>query len=363
MPIRFHEIDIPSPWQQALDHLCAHPGTIMILGALDTGKSTLTQVTLRALQQTGRTVAWVDCDVGQSDLGPPTTIAMAIIKPSTNLEKELPPDAMRFVGSTSPSGHLLPTVVGAHRMVQLARQRGAEAIVINTTGMVHGGPARALNLHLMDLIEPDDILALQAQSEIEHLLRPVEQQGRCRIHRLSPSAKVRSRSREARRQIRQQRFCAYFQGAPSRVFDASGLSWQNIFLGSGVRLSSEQVADVSTTLDAKVEYGEQCGDGLYLVIQGQFRGHNLYVLEEVFGVGRVSVIPLSDFENRLVGLSDAANDLLALGLLEQIDWANQTLRVLTPLPEHSLKRVKAIQFGSIRVDRFGVEYPSNRYDN
>jgi len=363
MAIRFDEIDIPLAWQQALDHLCAHPGVIMVLGALDTGKSTLTQVALHALQQAGRTVAWVDCDVGQSDLGPPTTIAMAIIQPSTNLEKELPPDAMRFVGSTSPSGHLLPTVVGTHRMVQLARQRGVEAIVINTTGMVHGGPARALNLHLMDLIQPDEILALQAQSEIEHLLRPVEQPGRGRIHRLSPSAKVRSRSREARRQIRQQRFGAYFQGAPSRVLDASRLSWQNIFLGSGERLSSEQVADVSTALDVKVEYGERCSDGLYLVVQGRFRGNNLYVLEEVFSVGRVYVIPSSDFENRLVGLSDAANDLLALGLLEQIDWANQTLHVLTPLSEQSLKRVKTIQVGSIRLDRTGVEYPSNRDDN
>jgi polynucleotide 5'-hydroxyl-kinase GRC3/NOL9 len=363
MPIRFHEIDIPSPWQQALDHLCAHPGVIMILGALDTGKSTLTQVTLHALQQTGRTVAWVDCDVGQSDLGPPTTITMTIIKPSTNLEKELRPDAMRFVGSTSPSGHLLPMLVGIHRLVQLARQRGAEAVVINTTGMVHGGPARALNLHLMDLIKPDDILALQAQSEIEHLLRPMEQQQRCRIHRLPLSQKARPWSREARRQIRQEHFCAYFQRAQSRVFDASQLSWQNIFLGSGVRLSAQQIADVSSTLDAEVVYGERCGDGLYLVVQGRFRGYNLYVLEEVFGVGRVYVIPVSDFESRLVGLSDAANDLLALGLLQQIDWANYTLQILTPLSERSLTRVKAIQFGSIRVDRFGVEYPGNRYDN
>jgi len=147
------------------------------------------------------------------------------------------------------------------------------------------------------------------------------------------------------------------------VLDASRLSWQNIFLGSGERLSSEQVADVSTALDVKVEYGERCSDGLYLVVQGRFRGNNLYVLEEVFSVGRVYVIPSSDFENRLVGLSDAANDLLALGLLEQIDWANQTLHVLTPLSEQSLKRVKTIQVGSIRLDRTGVEYPSNRDDN
>lgn len=361
MNVRLDEIDIPAAWQQALDYLCAHPGVIMILGALDTGKSTLTRAALQALQRAGRTVAWIDGDVGQSDLGPPTTIAMALITPATKLEDDLQPDAMRFVGSTSPSGHLLPMLVGLHRLVQLARQRGAEAIVINTTGMVYGGPARALTLHTIDLIGPDDILALQAQAEIEHLLRPVERQSRCRIHRLPLSEKARPWSREARRRLRQEHFGAYFQRAQSRQLEASGLSWQHIFLGSGARLSAHQIADVASTLDAQVVYGERCGDGLYLVIQGQNRGYNLSLLEEIFGVERVYIIPVSEFESRLVGLSDATTDLLALGLLEQIDWVTLTVRVLTPLSDSLLRRVRVIQFGSIKVDRSGAEYPSHRY--
>jgi len=357
MPVRLHEIDIPPPWQRALDHLRDHPGIIMILGALDTGKSTLTQVTIHALQRAGRTVAWVDGDVGQSDLGPPTTIAMAVVKPSDDLEKGLQADALRFVGSTSPGGHLLPMVVGAHRMVQLAKQQSAEAIVINTTGMVHGGPARALNMHLIDVVKPDDILALQAQSEIEHLLRPVEQRGQCHIHRLPLSKRARQWSREARRQIRQDHFCAYFQNAESRAFGFSQLSLQNTFLGSGMRLSREQLADATSTLDAKVVYGERCSDGLYFVIQGRVRGYNLSILKEVFGVEQIYLFPYSDFESRLVGLCDATNDLLALGLLQQIDWVNETLHILTPLSETLFRKGKVVQFGSLKVDRSGQEYP------
>lgn len=356
MPIRLDEIDIPPSWQRALDELRARPGVIMVLGALDTGKSTLVQVVIHSVQQAGRTVGWVDCDVGQSDLGPPTTIGLAIVTPSTDVATEVQADAMRFVGSTSPSGHLLPMVTGTLRMMQLAEQRNAEAIVINTTGMVYGGSARALNMHLLDVVKPDDILALQAQSEIEHLLRPIERQGRSRLHRLPVSQKVRHRSREARRQIRQERFRAYFQNAVPRAFVFAQLSLQDTFLGSGRRLSQKQLADASTTLDAKVVYGERCADGLSLVIHGGVRGHNIYIVKEVFAVEHVYAVPLLDFEHRLVGLCDASNDLLALGLIQRMNWMRNTFHILTPLAEASLEHVKVVRFGSIRVDRSGVEY-------
>jgi polynucleotide 5'-kinase involved in rRNA processing len=67
-------------------------------------------------------------------------------------------------------------------------------------------------------------------------------------------------------------------------------------------------------------------------------------------------MPLTDFDHRLLGLCDAANDLLALGLLEHIDWAGERLSVLTPLAKDLLNQVKVVQFGSLRVDRLGQEY-------
>jgi polynucleotide 5'-hydroxyl-kinase GRC3/NOL9 len=163
-------------------------------------------------------------------------------------------------------------------------------------------------------------------------------------------------SREARRQVRQESFRAYFQNAERSVFMLSHMSLQNIFLGSGARLSAKQLTDVSSTLDADVVYGERCSDGLYLVVKGNFRGDHLYILEDAFQVERIYLMPLTDFDHRLLGLCDAANDLLALGLLEHIDWAGERLSVLTPLAKDLLNQVKVVQFGSLRVDRLGQEY-------
>lgn len=347
------DIDIPPAWQRAIDQIVARPGTVMILGAVDTGKSTLTRATLLALHQAGRLVAWVDSDVGQSDLGPPTTIAMAMVRLSTDLTKSISPDAMRFVGAVSPSGHLLQIIAGVHRMVHLARQRGAEAIVINTTGMVHGGPARALKRHLVDLIAPDYILALQKHQEIEHLLRPIEHFP-VHIYRLPLSARARAWSREARREIRQQHFRSYFQRATLHAFALTEVSVQNTFFGSGRALSEVERADASSTLDTDVVYGEWCSDGLFLVVGGVFRAHHLPLLKEIFGIGRIHIIPISDFEHRLVGLCDAHNDLLALGLVEHVEWTRGVLHILAPRMDR--QRITVIQFGSMRVYRDGREY-------
>lgn len=357
MSVMRTEIDMPEPWQRAVDSLCAQPGRVVVLGAMDTGKSTLTQVIIRAWQRARLKVGWIDGDVGQSDLGPPTTVAMQVVEPSTDLLMSMRADAMRFIGSTSPAGHLLPVVVGLHRLAQLAGELGAQVLVVNTSGMVFGGPARALHAHLMDVLRPDVVLALQRQSEIEHLLRPIEQQRRCQVVRLPVSERARARTREARQQFRRQRFQAYFQEARLQSIAIAQVGVQNMFLQSGTPLSAMQLGEASVKLNARVIYGEQCADGLFLIADGDWHDDAIASVLEQFAVPRILVLPLSDFENRLVGLSDEHGNLLALGLLQAVDWPNQILYVFTPLDNSSLARVRLIQFGSLKLDPSGVESP------
>ncbi|MCS6804207.1 MAG: Clp1/GlmU family protein [Acidobacteriota bacterium] len=358
MNVNHAEIDLPEAWQRAVDGLCAQPGCVTILGAVDTGKSTLTQVVIQAWQHAGLRIGWIDGDVGQSDLGPPTTLALQLIEPSTNLTTPLRPDAMRFVGSTSPAGHLLPVVVGLHRLAQLARERGAAALVINTSGMVFGGPARTLHAHLMDALKPDVVLALQRQSEVEHLLRPIERQRRCQVVRLPVSARASPRSREVRQQFRRQRFQAYLQGARLQSIAIAQVGVQNMFIQSGVPLSVTELGKASARLDTRIIYGERCADGLFLVADGYWHDDALASVPEQFEVPRVFIMPLSDFENRLIGLSDEQSDLLALGVLQAVDWPNKILYVLTPLDDRALPHVRLVQFGSLKLDpSSGVESP------
>ena len=52
-------------------------GTAVALGGLDSGKTSFCKMCAAVAVRLGRTVAYVDSDVGQSAVGPPTTITNA----------------------------------------------------------------------------------------------------------------------------------------------------------------------------------------------------------------------------------------------------------------------------------------------
>ena len=113
-------IEQPS-WKAALDDL-RQARTILLLGATDTGKTTFLTWLANILLVQERRIAIVDADVGQSSLGPPTTIGLSVVTEPFQRLQELPPATLYFVGATSPRGHLVPMIVGTKRLVDCARR-------------------------------------------------------------------------------------------------------------------------------------------------------------------------------------------------------------------------------------------------
>ena len=70
------EISAPREWFDLLDVLKEEKGVAIILGATDTGKSTLAKFLIFNLCQRGLKVALVDADIGQSFLGPPLRLVL-----------------------------------------------------------------------------------------------------------------------------------------------------------------------------------------------------------------------------------------------------------------------------------------------
>ena len=65
------EISAPKEWFGLLDVLEEEKGVAILLGATDTGKSTLAKFLISHLCKRGLKVGLVDADIGQSFLGPP----------------------------------------------------------------------------------------------------------------------------------------------------------------------------------------------------------------------------------------------------------------------------------------------------
>jgi polynucleotide 5'-hydroxyl-kinase GRC3/NOL9 len=206
------DIIVSPQWQQlAVEEL---RGTILIIGASDSGKSTLARYVFHRLAHSGTTTAYLDADMGQSSLWLPTTLNIAMAEAG---DARFPPRGNRasfFVGSTTPRGHMLPTVVGNHRLQQKALSWGAQAIVVDSTGLVdpsQGG--KALKQWKIELLAPAMVIGLQRRQELEPILWPLRRDGRVQTAELRISPHARERSREARVEHRRRRLARYFGAA------------------------------------------------------------------------------------------------------------------------------------------------------
>ncbi len=195
----------------------AHGGTVMLVGAADSGKSTLARWLVEKACSRGQTAAWLDADLGQSSLGIPGTLNLVTITGMT----ATPVDRSAFfVGSTSPRGHMLQVLTGVRMLRDLALSKRADPVFIDTSGLVaeeSGGGA--LKEWEVELLRPDLIVALQRGRELAHLLGPWRHDPRVRLHLLTVAERVRRRSPETRADWRQNLFASYFKGAVTlRIF-------------------------------------------------------------------------------------------------------------------------------------------------
>jgi len=215
-------IEIPPAWERIT--LSTLSGVILVVGAPDTGKSTFARYLYQRLCAHHERIAFVDGDIGQATLGPPTTMTLALGEPG---DDRFPPAGLRFrafVGDVSPCRHMLPTVVGAHKLVQQARRMGVTAIVFDTTGLVdpgHGGGE--LKRAKVELLRPAVIVGIQRRSELEHLLLPLRRSQRTRVIDLPATQAARRRAVPLRQEHRATRFRRYFDGAGTLE-----VAWQHL---------------------------------------------------------------------------------------------------------------------------------------
>jgi polynucleotide 5'-hydroxyl-kinase GRC3/NOL9 len=98
--------------EQLVDQAARHARSVLFLGGLDAGKSTLARATAAFALRIGRRVAYIDADVAQKTVGPPATVGMKHIREPDDLipERMAEADALGFVGAISPQDHLVPLV-------------------------------------------------------------------------------------------------------------------------------------------------------------------------------------------------------------------------------------------------------------
>ncbi|MFQ5762125.1 MAG: Clp1/GlmU family protein [Candidatus Bathyarchaeia archaeon] len=210
---------IPSGWIHASDVVTSvamtKPTAAVVVGGVDVGKTSLTTYLVNAAISAGLRVGVIDGDVGQSDVGPPTTVGSLLPKrPIFDLSSELPND-VHFVGVTSPAKaktRLITTLASASTVMRSK----ANITVINTDGWIDGEEAEDYKLQLVKATNADAVVVLQRSDELNKLTTALASAGILTLA-AGCSSMVRERSREERKALREQAYAKCLKDSRLRI--------------------------------------------------------------------------------------------------------------------------------------------------
>ncbi len=194
--------------RQLLGQGIMQTGVCLILGASDTGKTSLAAALGRQLSQS-RPVGIVDADIGQSHIGPPTTVGWAVIENTQTDFSQLTPGGISFVGDITPVGHLLQLTAAVAQCVEQV-SKVTEMIIVDTPGFIRGPAASALWWTVQRILRAKLILAVQQNDELSGILAGLQYLGSALELIKSPS-QIPVKSPQNRRSYRQSRFSEYFR--------------------------------------------------------------------------------------------------------------------------------------------------------
>jgi polynucleotide 5'-kinase involved in rRNA processing len=154
------------PQHESLARQAAAPGVTMLIGGLDTGKTTVAMDAVKYALAAGHRPVLVDADIGISTVGPPACVGLKVFDSEKDIETVHEPDALHFVGAITSSRLVLQQVVATAVMVERARRLG-DVIIIDTTAVAAGVSGETLKYHKAELCRPDRVVALQRGEEME----------------------------------------------------------------------------------------------------------------------------------------------------------------------------------------------------
>lgn len=353
------EADLYAEWEPTLDAVLEAGGSVQLIGGTDVGKTTLTRLLVNRAAAGGQQVALLDTDPGQSEIGPPGCIGLAFVDAPVRTLSDLTPQALAFVGNTSPAAHLLEHAAGTFRLAALAAER---MLVVDTCGYIQGGGARRMHQIEFDLLQPAHVIALQRRGELEPILAPLRRRTGCRIHTPLIPAAVTRKSPALRSQRRAMRFASYFETTTVHTFSFDEVALVGTWLAGSEPLPPHLLKFLNQALGfhTRVYHAEMCDRALGLMVSQPLEADaaGLSMVQEQLKPLSLAVTVAPRMRHLLLGLETGSGKLLGLGLLEALDFRRRTLGVRTPIRTPDAAHI--LRFGTLRLTPDGKELGSLR---
>lgn len=209
-------------WARLLRVLQEEQGTVLLLGATDSGKTTLARYLVEHLAGKCLPTALIDSDIGQSSLGLPGTISMKVFLDDNDLA-DFSFERMSFLGFVNPA-KVMPLMVAITKRFATIVRREAATVIVDTTGLISGELGKTLKMAKIKALRPAHIVAIQRDDELDHILSGIEAG---RVHRLNASPEIKRRSISVRATYRKRKLEKYFRERKlfTGILDGSAVSF------------------------------------------------------------------------------------------------------------------------------------------
>ncbi|MEM3668871.1 MAG: Clp1/GlmU family protein [Candidatus Bathyarchaeia archaeon] len=347
---------IPSSWTEAFSEVSdiqERPALIMVMGNVDSGKSSFCTYIVNKLLNKKCKVAVLDGDLGQSDIGPPCSVAYNFVsKPVTDLFNLEAKNAF-FVGVTSPSPVVEKVIEGLVSLKREILNGNPDFVVVNTDGWVEGEDAVKYKIRLVNELMPSIVLCIKQGEEITPLVNAIENSRKFVVE--SPPT-IKQRSRERRKSLRELGYIKYLKNAKVQSIP---LNWVNIEGSELLNISrisekSKRARIIYDLLGMKPLHFVELKDKVYVVIgRGRWISDENVRKVEQFVEKRVEVIRKGQEEGALTALYGGEKKFLGIGVLQEVDYVRKALKIFTPVS----KEIATIVVGKIKLDKNLKEIP------
>ncbi|ADY02314.1 GTPase or GTP-binding protein K06947 [Vulcanisaeta moutnovskia 768-28] len=331
-------------WDRALSAIPLRNSTIIILGAMDVGKTTVTTILVNKGVRENLRVGVIDGDPGQNDIGPPTTISASIATSFITHLTQLRNLRSVFVKTTSIE-HVWNYVLDSiSRLIDdLKHNYNADTIVINTDGWVSDSTAIKFKLEIVKRANASHIIVIKRNDEVDELLKELSSLARNVIVIPSPP-NARIRDRDDRKIRREMGYSKYLMPSRELSINLRERPIINLPLFNGLKYDNYIISLIRRSLNLPIHYIEQWGNAAVAI--GNVKEFQVRNLGDV----NIAILPENWESGLLVALEDKNNYLLSLGILRKIYYNTGKAVVSVHESFNNENMIDHIRLGMIRVN-------------
>jgi polynucleotide 5'-hydroxyl-kinase GRC3/NOL9 len=320
---------VPEEWKALAEKASESPGRVCIYGGVDLGKTTLATLILNSMVKRLRLAVYVDLDLGQSSICPPTTIGYVSLKAPTFDVSYHRMERGEIVGYTSPTPLAEAHLRAVGKLVRAISKKYEDmAASIDLDGWVSGDKAIEHKRELIRILKPNYLTSI---GEIPDEIREECEKLGAAYEVLPPPREVRRRDQSARRKLRELAYERFLRESVVRRIPMSWISFRTINDGADLRYAKRYIE---------------------AIIQG-------YAEESFEPIRQDAEKALGELAKNGVGvlsyLKNPEEAFVGIGLLIDLNAREGHIKILTPYRG----AVKQVIIGAILLSIEGEEIYSN----